>query len=123
MLRDVKRRFRALEPKDRERIGIAMLKVNLGVNSVEERLLVEGFLSGLPLELRVGKLDPLLNYLHTGGNAAPPDFSGWYVRGDFNTNTNSQSGVSDHGLPGYNEDEVDTIKEPLKPFRDDGKID
>lgn len=115
LLKDVKRRFRALVPKERERIGIALLKVNLGVNSLEEKLLVENFLSGLPLELRTGKLDPLLNYLHST-HVSPPEFSGWFAPGAVSSEF-SESGLSGNTpLPEYREDEVETLKEPMKPL-------
>lgn len=119
LLKDVKTRFRSLEPKERERIGIALLKVNLGVNNPDEKLVVENFLSGLPLELRTGKLDPLLNYLHST-HASPPEFSGWFAPGS--VSEVSASGLSGNTpLPEYREDEVDTLKEPLRPLTDGKK--
>lgn len=120
LLKDVKTRFRALSPKDREKIGIALLKVNLGVNSLEERLLVENFLSGLPLELRTGKLDPLLNYLHST-HISPPEFSGWFAPAAVSTES-SESGVSGSTpLPEYRADEVETLKEPVRPLTETKK--
>lgn len=113
-LKAVKERFRALKPKDREQLSIALLKVNLGVHSGDEMLFVQTFLDGLPILLEAGKLDPFLNFLHATSNITPQEHSGWFSREEIAKEISLTD--KDLVLPPYDADAVDTIREDVQPF-------
>ena len=110
-LKELKDKFRTLLAKERENLSIALLKVNLGVNTPDELSAVEKFTDGLPIEFKVGKLDAFMNYLYASPATAPPDLS--LSAKDSKDKTDSQVNI---GLPAYREDEVDTIKNEVHPF-------
>lgn len=113
-LKDVKDRFRALTAKEREGLSIALLKVNLGVNSPDDMRHVQAFLDGLPMDLGVGKLDPFMNFLHSTSNISPPEFSGWFARDEVKKDLSVTEKKID--LPPYVEDDVETLRDEVHPF-------
>ena len=113
-LKEVKERFRALVAKEREGLSIALLKVNLGVNSPDDMRHVKAFLDGLPMELNVGKLDPFMNFLHSTSNISPPEFSGWFARDEVKKDPSVTDKKID--LPPYVEDDVETLRDEVSPF-------
>lgn len=111
-LKELRRRFRDLSSEQREKLGVAMLKVNLGVNSDEEYVMVQEFLKEIPLEVKQGKLDTLMSFLHAETSFQVPDISGWI---DKTALTNSGE-KENKNLSSYSEDELDTLKEPVLPL-------
>lgn len=96
-LKELKKKFRSLPAKQREELGVSLLKINLGVNHDKEVQKVKDFIGDFQLELKAGKLEKFIEYLHAEKDAQP----------DL---------VSTELLSRYNEDEVETMRDEIKPL-------
>jgi hypothetical protein len=102
----IKQKFRDLPPKEREKLGIALLKINLGVNSEEEFLQAKIFIEGLALELKKDRLDGFMNFLHSTSSKIPVDLL-----------DHSPLSVAHEAIEKQvREDEIETLKDYPKPF-------
>lgn len=125
-VKSLKERYRALSKKDREGLGVALLKCNLGVSTTDEIASVRQFLADFPLALTAGELDDFLTFLHAKDTSLPihlPLTDGAvtlppYESADVDTLETARNAIRDTGLPDYNDEEIDTLREPLKPFKE-----
>lgn len=102
----IKQKFRDLPPKEREKLGIALLKINLGVNSGEEFLQAKVFLEGLTLELKKDRLDGFMNFLHSTSSNIPANLL------DHSPVAAAHEAIEKQ----VREDEIETLKDYPKPF-------
>lgn len=100
-LTSIKQKFRSLSPFEREKISVALLKINLGVNGADEMLTVRHFLEDLEIDLKPESLDGFMGYLHSSSSNIP---------------VNMLDHTRPEDLPEYKEDEVETLKEGSRPF-------
>lgn len=105
-LKLIKQKFRALPPKEREKLGIALLKINLGVNSDEEFLQARMFIEGLALELKKDRLEGFMNFLHSTSSQIPVDLL------DHSPLAAAHEAIEKQ----VREDEVETLKDYPRPF-------
>jgi hypothetical protein len=125
-VKNLKERYQTLPKKERENLSVALLKCNLGVSTTEETAAVKLFLADFPLTLVAGELDDFLSFLHAKDTSLPQHLplSGGvvtlppYENADVDTLETSRNTLRGESLPSYNEEEVDTLRDPLKPFKE-----
>lgn len=114
----IKQKFRELSALDREKLGIAFLKINLGVNSDADTTLARQFIQGLHVELKKDRLDAFMNYLHATSSQIPIDLLEQGHQGVAHAAIEKQISQKfrKSDLSTYNEDEVETLKDYPRPF-------
>lgn len=114
----IKQKFRELSAPDREKLGIAFLKINLGVNSETDTALAREFIQGLNVELKKDRLDAFMNYLHATSSQIPVDLLDRGHQGAAHAAIEKQISQKfrKSDLSTYNEDEVETLKDYPHPF-------
>lgn len=60
----LKKRYAKLSRKEKEHIGAALVKVNMGVGLPEDHRMVAAFLKGSGMVAKPSQLDELIQYLH-----------------------------------------------------------
>ena len=111
-LKKLKHKFDKLATKHKETLGICFLKINLGVQSADDLKQAQDFLENFPLKLKPGSLDVFMDFLHHQQSTKAHFFIKLSKkRGE------TESQITLEKLPEYQEDQVDTLKEPKKKFR------
>ena len=120
-LTTIKEKFRDLSQKDRERLSVSLLKINLGVQSDEEYELVKNFIADLEIDLEPEKLDHFMGYLHSSSSNIPVDLLHHPSHDDIAQAIQEEitKKFKKSDLKTYDEEELDTIKEKIKPFKND----
>ena len=114
----IKQKFRSLPPQDREKLGIALLKINLGVNGEDDRSLAKTFIEDLHIDLKEDRLEAFMNFLHSTSSNIPAELLDHSPRDIIHSEIEKQ--ISEKfrksDLKTYNEDELETLKDYPKPF-------
>lgn len=107
-LKNLKQKFRTFSSQERQQLGVSLLKMKLGVHQPQEAQQVFDFLGQFHMRVTVDNLDLLMNYLHSEDHSLPEFLA---------MEDSLHFSQSDMALPSYQEDEVETLKEPLPPFK------
>lgn len=67
--KDLKSKYKELSRKEKERVGVALVKVNLGVSAPADLKIVAEFVKGSAFMAREGALDELIHVLHVDDTA------------------------------------------------------
>jgi hypothetical protein len=113
-LKVLKEKFRSLNSKEREHVGICFLKVKLGVHGASEMAMVRGFLGALNINLEPDNLDQFITYLHSEEGTLPEFIA---MEESLTQIEKSLADVTAKTqMPGYEEDSIETLREAQKPF-------
>lgn len=115
-LKGLREKFRSLAPREREALSVCFLKVKLGVNNDQELINMKTFLGDFRISLRPENLDNLINYIHSKSHSLPAFIAMEDSVTEIDAMESSQS-LRQNILPGYNVDEVETIREKLPPMK------
>lgn len=117
-LKSLKKRFRSLPRKEREGLSVCFLKVKLAVNSGEELKQVKEFLGDFRVRMNEDNLDHLINYLHAEKHSLPEFIALEESITEYEIEEFVEAGrAAAPGLKPYDAAEIDTLREPAKPFR------
>lgn len=111
-LKDLKSKFKALDGKQREQVGVCFLKLKLGVHSPEEFEIVAQFLGDFDLDYNAENLDSMMNYLHAKDHSLPE-----FIAME-ESMTDIDKKIAEKGMASYSPEEAETLKEGVKPFKD-----
>jgi len=110
-LKSLKAKFQKLKAKDRENLSVCFLKFKLGVHNTDESQTVKKFLGEFKMEINPENLDSMINYLHSQAHTLPE-----FIAME-DSITDIEKEITQSELPIYNPDEVDTLKEGVRPFK------
>lgn len=115
----IKQKFRDLSPEEREKLGIALLKVNIGVNSTTDFELVKSFVGELGLEVKKDHLESFMNYLHSTSSNIPVELLNHSPLDAAHEAIEKQVSqkLRKSDLSTYSEDEIETLKDYPRPFQ------
>ena len=111
-LSGLKTKFKALPPKKREHLGVCFLKVQLGVHDPQEFGTLIDFLDGFDMDIVPENLDSMISYFHADTHTLPEFIA---LEASISNITIPNFSPS-HILPTYDPDNVETLKEGVKPF-------
>lgn len=107
-LKILKQKFKSLSMMEREQVSVCFLKVKLGVNNPDELRIVKQFLGDIVVTMSPDNLDHVITYLHSDSLTLPE----FIAMEESLTEIEAKS-----GLPSYNAEDVDTLREAIKPFK------
>jgi hypothetical protein len=114
-LKKLKSIFRKLPAKKREALGISFLKVKLRVHATIDLNNIKEFLGDFHISFVPENLDNMINFLHSEENTLPEfiamEDSLNHIEVNISTTTDKK------GLPTYDPDNVETLKDGVKPFK------
>lgn len=105
-LKALKEKFKSLTSKERESLGVSLLKVKLGVHAPAELSAVRDFFGPFKIDYTPENLDHIIEYFHSTDQSLP----------EFFALEDSLSQTTDSELSPYSEEDVETLKDKHKPF-------
>lgn len=113
-LRELKKNFQAMDASARDKIIESFHKINLGVNEDEDITRAMRFFGPVSMELKPEKLQLMIQFLLSDSSHPPAQL---ILEESVTEVEHLGSEPTDKGLPSYNEDELETLREDFKPFK------